>query len=137
MLDALTALSVASSIVQFVDFGAKLLSDTRELYKSSDGCLIEHGEVAKVTTDLKELSLGLKAHRCRELQELSKTCCKLADELLTLLSRIEVPGANRSRSKSFHQATRVLRNKDNLRDLEKRLDRIREHLGVRLLAVMR
>jgi hypothetical protein len=41
-MDPLTALSVAACVVQFVDYGTKLLSKGRELYKSADGALWEN-----------------------------------------------------------------------------------------------
>jgi hypothetical protein len=59
-MDPLTALSIASSVVQFVDFGSKLLSNSRKLYKSSHGILSENLDIEDVTQDLRSLLQGLK-----------------------------------------------------------------------------
>ncbi len=54
-MDPLTALSLAGTIVQFVDFGCKLLAKGRELYKSSTGVLTVNEELELTTTDLRAL----------------------------------------------------------------------------------
>ena len=54
MLDPLTALSLAASIVQFVDFGSKMLSDSYEIYKA--GSTSGHETIKSITTDLAALA---------------------------------------------------------------------------------
>jgi hypothetical protein len=44
-VDPLTALSLAGTIVQFVDFWSKLLLSGRELYKSGTGSLTVNDEI--------------------------------------------------------------------------------------------
>ncbi len=56
MLDPLTALSIASSIVQFVDYGSKLLSKSYELYESADGTTIGNAELEVIAKDLQDLN---------------------------------------------------------------------------------
>jgi hypothetical protein len=53
MLDPLTALSLAASIVQLVDFSNKVLSDSYEVYKA--GSTSEHEDIKSITTDLSAL----------------------------------------------------------------------------------
>ena len=55
MLDPFTALSLASGVVQFVDFSSKLISEGQELYKSAEGALTENTELKSVTVDLNHL----------------------------------------------------------------------------------
>jgi hypothetical protein len=59
-MDPLSALSLAGNIVQFVDFGLKLLSGAVELYKSPSGTLAAHHELELVTTDLSALVIKLR-----------------------------------------------------------------------------
>ncbi|PSS18373.1 hypothetical protein M430DRAFT_27832 [Amorphotheca resinae ATCC 22711] len=59
-IDPLTALSVASSVIQFVDFGSKLLSFSRQLYKSKEGVLTENVDVKTITEDITTLVKGLR-----------------------------------------------------------------------------
>ena len=53
MLDPFSAISLASSIVQFVDFGKRLVSEGRELYESADGALAKHVELEAIIKDIK------------------------------------------------------------------------------------
>lgn len=50
--DPLSALGVASAIVQMVDFGAKLFSKSAKLYKSADGSLPTNVELSSIVEDL-------------------------------------------------------------------------------------
>jgi hypothetical protein len=63
-MDALSALSLAGNIIQFIDFGSRLLSNARELYKSSVGSLATHDEIVLITTDLKTLIKKLRLSMC-------------------------------------------------------------------------
>ena len=58
MLDPLTALSIASSLVQLVDFSITLVKDAREI--SLGGRSIDVNELKIVTTDLIGLNAALK-----------------------------------------------------------------------------
>jgi hypothetical protein len=56
MLDPLTALSVASSILQLVDFGGRLLGLTLEAVRSTHGTVEENVDISVLAGDLEELS---------------------------------------------------------------------------------
>jgi hypothetical protein len=43
-MDPLTALSVAAAVVQFVDYGTKVLSKAHGAYKAADGSFLENRE---------------------------------------------------------------------------------------------
>ncbi|KAI8628803.1 hypothetical protein F5Y19DRAFT_97016 [Xylariaceae sp. FL1651] len=55
-MDPLTALSIAASVVQFVDFGSRLLSNTREIYRSPAGLTAAETSLVTVANDLAEFS---------------------------------------------------------------------------------
>ena len=59
MLDPLTALGVASNIIQLVQFTSDLVSKSREYYDSADGALVEQLELEAITKSLQELSKDL------------------------------------------------------------------------------
>lgn len=59
-MDALTALSVASSVIQFVDFGSKLVSKSKKIYKSADGVLDSTVDTERLASDLTGLLVGLR-----------------------------------------------------------------------------
>lgn len=75
-MDPFSAFSLASSVIQFVDFGIKLFSKGRELYKSGSGALFINEEFGNVTTDLIRLCVGLLGI-CPLCVRQSVTCKKL------------------------------------------------------------
>ena len=58
-LEGLAALGFASNIVQFVEFGCRLFSQSKELYRSSSGLLDEAVELDNITQSLSRLSDSL------------------------------------------------------------------------------
>ena len=65
-MEALAALGLASNIIQIVDFGARLLSKSREIHHSADGSLDENNILEDVTSNLAELSFELSIHLRQE-----------------------------------------------------------------------
>jgi hypothetical protein len=62
-MDPLSALSLAGTVVQFVEFGGKLLKEGRELYRSTTGSLTVNDELELVVVDLQALVAKLKLRR--------------------------------------------------------------------------
>ena len=58
-LEGLAALGFASNVVQFVEFGCRLFSQSKELYRSSSGLLDESVELDNITRSLSRLSDNL------------------------------------------------------------------------------
>ncbi|KAH8646763.1 hypothetical protein BX600DRAFT_443733 [Xylariales sp. PMI_506] len=108
-MDPLTALSVASSIIAFVDYGGKLLSKTRKLYRSAQGVQVSYLDLETISADLINLTQALKRklpeHRLAsdsvaERQEKSEDdealdriclrCVEIAEELKIRLERLKI-----------------------------------------------
>lgn len=101
-MEALAALSVASSVVAFVDFGSKLLSNSRQIYKSPHGFLSPIVDIEVITRDLQNLTEGLrrklpenrpliwKAHResSEDDEALDRLCIRCHEMAQTLTGRI-------------------------------------------------
>lgn len=114
-MDPLTALSVAGTIIQFVDFGSKLLTHSVELYRSSRGSLKVHDELELVTGDLRSVVIKLKGasepppetdrpltEDERQSEDFRKICdeaTRIAEELLNKLSSIRVKDGECRRGK--------------------------------------
>ncbi len=60
-MDPLSALSVAGTVVQFVDFSAKLISKSRKLYESSNGALVENLELQAIADSMASMQRKIKA----------------------------------------------------------------------------
>jgi hypothetical protein len=105
-MDPLTALSVAGTIVQFVDFGTKIVRGTYHMYNSATGALPVNEELEIITRDLAVLVTKLRQPLQAEdaptgrlhntlqvaLQSLCDDCVRVADKLITRLDSLKVQG---------------------------------------------
>jgi hypothetical protein len=145
VLDPFSALGLASNIVQFIDFGSKLLSTGRELRNSADGVLEANIELEVITKDLVSIDeqlmrssglLTLRTEGERALQTLAASCRKDAERLLSILDKFKVSSPS-SKWKSLGKGIRILWKKDEVDELLARLDRARSQLNTHLLAILK
>lgn len=47
-MDPLSSLGVAGNVIQFIDFGIKLVSRFKQIYRSADGALQENNDLSDV-----------------------------------------------------------------------------------------
>ena len=144
MLDPLTAISLASAVVQFVDFSVKLVSAGHELYDK--GSLSRNDEIEQISRDLSNLADDLGASRPPSanqpsqdeiaLQKLAGSCKELADQMITVLETLKVQKSGHG-LESVRKAVRSMRKKGKILDIEKRLEKVRDELNLRLTAILR
>lgn len=138
-MDLLTILSLAGNIIQFVDFGTRILCTTRELYKSTRGTLAAHEEIALVTTDLSRLVEKLKHCSISSDDDsagFSKICdeaASLATEIITKLGGLKIDSGKTRALDSIRKAIKDLWSKDELNALVERLGNLRKALDTRVL----
>jgi flagellar motility protein MotE (MotC chaperone) len=150
MLDPLTALSLAGTIVQFVDFSTKLVAKGYELHKSADGASIGNAELEVIAKDLQELNRRLQQLRPSHdtdgktltdsnvaLRKLSQQCSDVAAELIDALDNLKVQGTSNRRWKSFRQALKGLMKKEEVDAFARRLENFRDELNLHILVSMR
>ncbi|KAL6714318.1 hypothetical protein ACLMJK_007741 [Lecanora helva] len=136
MLDPLTALSLASAIVQITDFGCKLVSQSQEIYKSANGALKDNVTIEEIVKDISDLYDGLRRNDSAfqrssaddlALGNLADKCTEVAGELLDLLTSLKAPpGA--SHWKTFRIAIRNALKQSKVRDMEARLIKIQRQI---------
>jgi hypothetical protein len=149
-MDPFSALSLAGNIIQFVDFGARLLSNARELYRSPVGSLSVHDEITLVTTDLETLVKRLRGpvnarpsseENDNQLQTLRKICgeaATVAEELLKRLETLKLSGEEKHRGwRTVGLAVRSLWNEKEIAGLSNRLVMLKEALKTRVLFSLR
>ncbi|KAL8842262.1 MAG: hypothetical protein Q9170_000588 [Blastenia crenularia] len=143
MLDPLTAISLASAIVQFVDFSIKIVSQIQEIYQSASGATRENVTISEITEDIKVLNhniwsntnpLQLQASEMA-LQRLAESCETEADALLLVLAELKVP-PDASHWLSFKKAIKGARQKGKVQELETRLGKLQKQANSRLLYMM-
>jgi hypothetical protein len=152
MLDPLTGLSLAGTVVQFVDFSTKLLTKSYELYKSKNGCLRVNEELEEVTLSLKMLALKLKRpltlgdakdEGAEGLRKLCDACIAIADEMVEKLDWVKIhakSGSLRSMKEALRAAFKDGSQKDpagELDSLVKRLQMYENALRTRILVDLR
>lgn len=141
MLDPINAIGLASSIVQFVQFGTKLVSEGLELYQSNDGALARNSELEAIVKDINERSkILINTPQLSEddvaMQKLAESSRKIADELLKKLSSLRTPESHK-RLQSSRKTLAAAWKKDKIADLERRLCRLQTQINERLVFMMR
>jgi effector-binding domain-containing protein len=143
MLDPLTALGLASNVVQLITFTGDLVAKGRDIYQSTDGGLVENLELEAITKSLQDLSLevalppGIPLTKVeRELQQLCDGCRKAADELLDVIQKLKAQGPHK-RWVSFRQALNSVWKAEEIQALSIRLERYRRQIDTTLLLSLR
>jgi hypothetical protein len=148
-MEPLSALSIATSVIQFVDFSSKIISGSLEIYKSGHAELSEHSNIRCVTTKLEELAGGLEkslklddstnSHMSQNdlgLLDLCKGCKTVSDELIAALDKFTRKG-KLGKFSSVSQALRSHWSKQHIATLQKRVDSFRQQLMINILVSLR
>jgi len=144
MLDPLTAISLAGTIVQFVDFSSKVISKTRELSKSTYGAAEEEYNVEIVTGDLLKLSQDLRDGRAsgsddkddQKLEALCDGCISLSEKLIARFQKLKVrPGMGKVHV--LGQAIKTVWSRKELDQLIEQLEGYRRQLELHVFVSFR
>ncbi|KAE8453239.1 hypothetical protein EG329_011306 [Mollisiaceae sp. DMI_Dod_QoI] len=143
-MDPLTAVGLASNILQFVSFASDLFSGTQKLYGSNAGATAEHVELESLTRNLRKLAENAKLPETYEsihlskdeetLKNLSEQCMEVSNELLSVLDGLKVKGDDHRVWASFSQALKSIWKKEEIDSLRNRLDRIGAQLSAHILS---
>jgi hypothetical protein len=93
-MDPLTALSLAGNIIQFVEFGSRLLSTAEELYHSSQGSLVRT-LIAKLRKSCPASTIQTEpvqkdGNSLDGLKSICDQSASVADELVTKLESLKL-----------------------------------------------
>lgn len=148
-MDPLSALSVAASVVQFIDFASTLVSSTYKIYKSTTGDTKEKLDLKVVTSSLKSLSNDLRLsldQDTSEGKELSKvdteintlcaSCSDIADELILALEKLNVQKEH-DIWQSVRTALQSVWGRKEVDTLVKRLESFRSQISLHINASLR
>ncbi|KAI0465992.1 hypothetical protein F4859DRAFT_498970 [Xylaria cf. heliscus] len=149
-MDPLSALSLAGNIVQFVEFAYKLISSTREIYRSSSAT-----EDIGYLEGIYERLVSFEAQLSRQdktqsqdttkssvsahsdaLEEILEKCKQECSILLGLTSKIKVTKTRGGRLReSFQKALLEVWHKDEILKLQARLHEYQTEIIIRLCAI--
>jgi hypothetical protein len=151
-MDPLTALSLAGTIVQFVDFANKIIRGTKHIYKSTSGALSANEDLEERTRALSDLNAKLKqpVESCLYdasakvpsdssytiLQDICHKCSEEADQLLARLEGLKVNGKHRL-WKSFQLAVKAAWAQREVEEISKRLSEYQKLLEMHVVSTIR
>ncbi|KAJ5360510.1 hypothetical protein N7517_009701 [Penicillium concentricum] len=139
-MDPLTALGLASNVVQFVQFASNLVKIAVEVRRSSSGCTDDiltldtlYGQLNDFNSELLSgrdnassylNGPGSKSNKnSTSLRTLSLLCQSDCEKLLLVVRKLKVQDGSRGRWQSFRTALKSLWEKEDIEDLERRLQR--------------
>ncbi|KAM0430101.1 hypothetical protein ACHAPT_006107 [Fusarium lateritium] len=144
-MEPFTALGLAAAIVQFIDFGSRLINTTREISVSAKGVTKEHETLDDICSHIYTLvdeldgaadGAGTSQQKIQDevaLRQLSDKCRYTALELQNLIKSLyRTPGGTIA---NFRQALRATCGLKKVSEMENRLKQFREQLIVHLVAI--
>jgi hypothetical protein len=148
MAEAIAALSLASSILQVIDFGSKFASTAWNLYKAAHHSIEGLDEIASLRAIHINLSDVLQDIRMQSsnadpasessegIVNLANECATLVEELLQSLSKLSLRDASRKRD-ALRAAFKFVWKGEEINALQARLNDLRSQLTLSLLVSVR
>lgn len=144
-MDPFSALSLATNVVQLIDFGTKVVSASFELY--SPDVASANKELETIMNDLTKICAGLEQPKDEndapipskselDLIQLSLSCKNLGEELLSLLHKLKVSGPHK-KWQSFRQALKAVWKEKEINRYKKRTTSLRSEIAFHLISSLR
>lgn len=149
-MEPLSALSLASAVIQIVDFSSKVIARTREAYLSADGTTQETVHLEDAIANLDELMVGINpsiswrhgtgaiSERSpdHQLLQFAEESHRIAVDLRMVLDKVRLD-QNGGRRNPLDQGFRSVLEQNNISALKNRLDEIRKQVDTTLLVSIR
>lgn len=146
-MEPFSALAIATSVVQFVDFGSKLISRAIEIHNSPDDLPTEMVDMAKLnekmSTITKDLGSSMQSIPTKPLEpqeqnllDMCQQCQVISLELGNVLKKLQKstkPGTWESIRTSFQS----IMGQKKIEALQSRLDAFRQQLMLNILVALR
>ncbi|EPE25403.1 P-loop containing nucleoside triphosphate hydrolase [Glarea lozoyensis ATCC 20868] len=146
-MDPLSALSLAAAIAQFIDYGSKIVSQTKEIADLGSSVNVQH--LSTITNDIKGINSSLKrqlkvdvkssatlSQEALDLQSLAIRCNEIAQELVECLTKVTITGDKKDTWTSIRAAIKTVWTSQQIATLSQRLNDYRSQLTLRLLLVI-
>jgi hypothetical protein len=141
-MDPITALSLACTILTFIDYANRIVTGTYEVFQSATGTTDENAHIDTIIDDLHKVTADLdsdlvgKSKHGKALKGLASKCEKLSDDLLHLLEKLTVSG-NHSTWKGLKVKITSMRKEKEIAGMEKRLGEYRLQILLRLTLILK
>jgi hypothetical protein len=139
-MDPMSALTIAASVVQFVDYAGKVITSTKRIYKTYNNDAGENVDVKTITESLvsfyKDLSDNLQTTMAvsshdQPMISLCQRCRITCDELIAVLASLSKQAC--SVWGSFQVAIGSIWGADKVKELRSRIDDYRQQMTMILL----
>ena len=147
-MEPLSAFALASSVLQVVEFGVKVISKATEYRKSDNAYLPEHGNLRGIAESLNSMNNGLYASLERQtaseqpeaeelhLIETNKECLRISKAFVVCLDDLKLKD-KRTTFDSLRMSLRALWRKDKIENMEKTVSQARNNLNIALLVFIK
>ncbi|KAI4917837.1 uncharacterized protein J4E92_008774 [Alternaria infectoria] len=143
-MDPISAVSIATSIVTFIDFAVKVVLLGHDVHQ--EGTTIGVSEIKHRAQELKSWVNGLRApisgrkdslkDEYEALDRIIAGCSEVGTEIIKYLEDLIPKADKRSAWRSFHIALRTILKKEQIEGLVSRLEGYQQDLSLRLLALL-
>jgi hypothetical protein len=128
-MEALAAVGLAGTVVQFIDFSVKLVSAAKQIRDHGD--TTETAQTSVLLHSTKELMANMQAPTTSRLLDpaldaLCKDCEEVAEELIAALDKLDVKGSQGLRT--VYKALKALWGKEKILSIEQKLNGYRGQL---------
>ncbi|KAK8040902.1 hypothetical protein PG994_013909 [Apiospora phragmitis] len=136
-MDPLSAFSLATNILTFVEFSCKLVSDSWAIYKSAAGASDNSRALETIATQITHHNTQLVSLPTYpdQLRVLCVECNNVANDILAAIKKLRGGGKNKGWD-SFKGALRETWSQGKINDLDKRLQRLQQQLVVQIQFLM-
>ena len=151
VLDPLSSLSLAASILQFIEFSSKLISKTNEIRKT--GTTEDVVDLEYVSTSLDEICEGIQtdnqnsalddglskldlANKHR-MDDIARACQGVAKDISTALNKLAQKKCQSHKWQSFYQALQLVWKRDRIDRLGAKLNDLRSQLTLQTVTIIR
>jgi hypothetical protein len=138
-MEALAAVSLASNIVQLINFVGEVLSKSGQIYRSRPWTSEDEQDQEFIASHLRDLSNKIQCPSefpDPALEKLCSQCNGVADDLLATLGGLRNQG-QQTRSQSLRKSLKLVWGKDKVLKLERRLQALRQELSFHILFDLR
>ncbi|KAJ4422113.1 hypothetical protein N0V82_003196 [Gnomoniopsis sp. IMI 355080] len=137
-MDPFSSLSIATSVLQFLDFTAKLLSSSNEIFRSAHGSSSKALALESSCSAMKALSAKLGSSTSApaggelgaKMRNLANDCKSDCDALVVILQKLKVECQKNRRWESLKAAIKTVWGASEIRELERRIDKSRRLVAV-------
>ena len=139
-MEAWAIVQCVGSVVQLLDFSAKCISKTNEIYQSANDALESNVAIEAAASHLKQLAtevdVAVTTIGDPTLHELCANVTKTCGELFDALEKLKVT-ESKTKWKSLRKAVRSVWSEGKVAHLEHRLDNFRAELNLHITVRLR